>query len=230
MTTTTERPAGTHAPVASPAAARLRRPTWRDPRLLVGVVLVAASVALGSWAVSSAQAGEEVYVASGVLTAGDTLDADDLQVTEVRLGAGSAAYLRVVDGLPDEAVVLRTVQPGELVPTGALGTADDLDVRAVAVPVTAGLSDLITAGAVVDLWHVPPADREATEDPADDGGAPRPLVEGVTVAQLGEESGTFVTGGPVTVHVLVATDDLPAVLAAAGGEGTIAVVPVGGAR
>ena len=46
MTTTVERPVRT-AP-APPPAARLRRPTWRDPRLLVGVVVVALSVALGA--------------------------------------------------------------------------------------------------------------------------------------------------------------------------------------
>lgn len=35
-------------------APRLRPPGWRDPRLLTGIVLVAMSVALGSWLVASA--------------------------------------------------------------------------------------------------------------------------------------------------------------------------------
>ncbi len=229
MTTTLDRtardvPAGPHP------AARLRRPTWRDPRLLVGVVVVALSVALGSWAVSAAGRTEAVYAAAGVLTPGDVLTADDLRTVEVRLGGGTDGYLPVGEGLPDAAVVLRTVHPGELVPAGALGAGADLAVRAVAVPVASGLSDRIVAGAVVDLWHVPPrpgAGGTQPEQPADE---PVPLVQGVTVAQVDEESGTFVAGGPVTVHVLVAEDDLPAVLAAVAGEGSIAVVPVGGAQ
>ena len=35
-----------------PTAARLKRPGWRDARLVVGVVLVLASVVLGSWVVA----------------------------------------------------------------------------------------------------------------------------------------------------------------------------------
>ena len=41
--------------------------------------------------------------------------------------------------------------------------------------------------------------------------------------------GPLVVGGPTTVHLLVGVDDLPAVLAAVAGDGTIALVPVGAA-
>lgn len=233
MTTTLDRPGRDVTTAARPhAAARLRRPTWRDPRLLVGVVVVALSVALGSWAVSAAGRTDAVYAAEGVLTPGDVLTGDDLRTVEVRLGGGTDGYLLVSDGLPEDAVVLRTVEPGEFVPASALGAGEDLAVRAVAVPVASGLSDRIVAGADVDLWHVPPAPGTAAgAQPAPEPAAqPVPLVEGVTVAQVDEEAGTFVAGGPVTVHVLVAEEDLPAVLGAVAGEGSIAVVPVGGSR
>lgn len=223
MTTTVERPV--RAAAAPPPAARLRRPTWRDPRLLVGVVVVALSVALGSWAVTSASGTVAVYAAGPALTPGSTVTAADLRVVDVRLGAESERYLPVEDGLPAEAVVLRTVAAGELVPAAALGSADDLAVRAVAVPVTTGLSDRIVAGATVDLWYVPPQDAAAQDAAA----VPEMLVGGVTVAEVAEVQGTLVVGGPVTVHLLVAVDDLPAVLAAVAGDGALALVPVGGA-
>ncbi|GED09775.1 hypothetical protein [Cellulosimicrobium cellulans] len=231
MTTTTERPVRVEP--ARPAA-RLRRPGWKDPRLLVGVVVVALSVALGSWAVSTASRTVTVYAAGAALTPGTTVTAADLRAVEVRLGSQADRYLLVADGLPDEAVVLRTVAAGELVPASALGAAADLAVRAVAVPVTTGLSERIVAGAAVDVWYVP-------EAPASTAGAapgtaagdepPQPalLVEGVTVAQVDEGEGTLVVGGPTTVHLLVSVDDLPAVLAAVAGDGTIALVPVGAA-
>ncbi|MBN9374777.1 MAG: hypothetical protein J0I40_05175, partial [Cellulomonas sp.] len=46
----------------APVAQRLRRPGWRDPRLLTGLALVAASVALGSWALRAAERTVPVFV------------------------------------------------------------------------------------------------------------------------------------------------------------------------
>jgi len=200
----------------------------------VGVVVVALSVALGSWAVSSASRTVAVYAAGTPLTPGTAVGAAELRTVEVRLGAQTDRYLLVEDGLPDEAVVLRTVAAGELVPATALGAATDLAVRAVAVPVTSGLSERIVAGADVDLWHVPeaaaaPSPNAAQDVPDGPGAVPEMLVGGVTVAQVDEGEGTLVVGGPTTVHLLVEVDDLPAVLAAVAGEGTLALVPVGGA-
>ncbi|KON73902.1 hypothetical protein M768_07295 [Cellulosimicrobium cellulans F16] len=212
---------------------RLRRPGWKDPRLLVGIVVVALSVALGSWAVSTASRTVTVYAAGAALTPGTTVTAADLRAVEVRLGTQTDRYLLAADGLPDEAVVLRTVAAGELVPASSLGAAADLAVRAVAVPVTTGLSERIVAGAAVDVWYVPEASPTAGAEPGTAAGdePPQPdlLVDGVTVAQVDEGEGTLVVGGPTTVHLLVGVDDLPAVLAAVAGDGTIALVPVGAA-
>ncbi|MGW6228920.1 hypothetical protein ACWFQT_17585 [Cellulosimicrobium cellulans] len=231
MTTTRERPVGVE-PAPRPAV-RLRRPGWKDPRLLVGIVVVALSVALGSWAVSTASRTVTVYAAGAALTPGTTVATADLRAVEVRLGTQTDRYLLAADGLPDEAVVLRTVAAGELVPASSLGAAADLAVRAVAVPVTTGLSERIVAGAAVDVWYVPEAPPTAGAEPGtaagDEPPQPELLVEGVTVAQVDEGEGTLVVGGPTTVHLLVGVDDLPAVLAAVAGDGTIALVPVGAA-
>ena len=236
MTTTTERPVRVE-PAPRPTA-RLRRPGWKDPRLLVGIVVVALSVALGSWAVSTASRTVTVYAAGAALTPGTTgtepVKIDLLVEIEVRLGAQTDRYLLVADGLSDEAVVLRTVAAGELVPASSLGAAADLAVRAVAVPVTTGLSERIVAGAAVDVWYVPEAPAPtAGAEPGTAAGEepPQPelLVEAVTVAKVDEGEGTLVVGGPTTVHLLVGVDDLPTVLAAVAGDGTIALVPVGAA-
>lgn len=206
----------------APVAPRLRRPTWRDPRLLVGIVIVALAVALGSWAVSSAGRTMPVYAADGVLTPGTPLDADRLRAVDVRLGAAAEHYLRADEPLPDGLVARTVVEDGELVSRTALGPADDVDVRSVAVPVSTGLSDRIRSGAVVDLWYVP----EAGDD---DAAAPTALVSAVVVEQVDTgDSGLVVTSG-ATLHVLVSTADLPGVLAALGADGTIAVTPVAGA-
>lgn len=207
-----------------PVASRLRRPGWRDPRLVTGLVVVALSVALGSWVVSAASRTVPVFVADGALTPGEPLTADALRTADVRLGAGTGRYLPADEPLPDGLVALRVVDDGELVPLTALGA--DADVRSVAVPVASGLSDRIRPGAVVDLWFVPdvPVTHEA--------GAARPepatLATDVVVEQVDAEDGAIVVDGTVTLHVLVPGDALPTVLAALSDAGTVAVVPVAG--
>ncbi|WP_454852888.1 hypothetical protein [Promicromonospora soli] len=208
----------------APAAARLRRPRWRDPRLLTGIVIVALSVALGSWVVSSASRTVPVFVADGALTPGEPVTADALRVADVRLGAGTGRYLAADEPLPADLVALRVVDDGELVPLTALGA--DADVRSVAVPVASGLSERIRSGAVVDLWFVP--DAPVTPGEAADGPEPSTLARDVVVEQVDAEEGAIVVDGTVTLHVLVPTESLPIVLTALSGAGTAAVVPVAG--
>ncbi|MFE4463672.1 hypothetical protein ACFRCR_01020 [Oerskovia sp. NPDC056781] len=219
-------------PLPTPTVARLRRPGWRDPRLLLGLVLVAASVALGSWAVSSAGRTVAVYAAAGPLTPGEPVDASNLRAVEVRLGSGDGKYFLAGRPLPDDLVALRVVGDGELVARSAVGGSEELAVRAVAIPVAGALSDRVTDGALVDVWFVPTSGDGATaaERKADekDGSGPYTLASQVVVAQVAESGGTLVTGGPTTLHVLVPTDELPGVLAALAAEGEIAVVPVAG--
>ncbi|WP_020016486.1 hypothetical protein [Promicromonospora sukumoe] len=207
-----------------PAAGRLRRPGWRDPRLVTGLVIVALSVALGSWVVSAASRTVPVFVADGALTPGEPLTAGSLRTADVRLGAGTGRYLPADEPLPADLVVLRVVDDGELVPLTALGA--DADVRSVAVPVSSGLSDRIRAGAVVDLWFVPdlPVTREAGAARPE----PRTLAKDVVVEQVDAEDGAIVVDGTVTLHVLVPGDALPTVLAALSDAGTVTVVPVAG--
>lgn len=213
----------TNEALPAPTAPRLRRPTWRDPRFVVGVVLVAVAVALGSWVVSGADRTVPVYAASGTLTPGEPVDESRLRTVDVNLGVEADRYLRADAGLPDGQVAVRVVGDGELVAATAIGAADSVDVRSVAVPIGAGLSERIREGAVVDLWFVPAAAQGAQE-----AAAPEPLVAGVVVEQVDATEGGLVVADRGTLHVLVGAEDLSAVLSALGADGQVAVVPVAG--
>nr|WP_216645562.1 hypothetical protein [Isoptericola halotolerans] len=202
----------------------MRRPTWRDPRFVIGVVLVALAVALGSWVVADADRTVPVYAAAGTLTPGEPVDESRLRAVDVNLGAEADRYLRVDAGPPDGKVALRVVGDGELVAVTALGDATAVDVRSVAVPVGAGLSERIREGAVVDLWFVPATAHGGAEQPE-----PAPLVADVVVEQVDVSDGGLVLADRGTLHVLVGSEDLAPVLAALGADGHVAVVPVTGA-
>lgn len=222
MTTTeTARPATGRVAgeLASPAAVRLRRPGWRDPRLLVGLVLLGASVVLGSFVVSSASRTVPVLVADEALVPGRPVGSGALVPREVRLHDVDL-YLPVGSDL-EGLVAVRAVAPGELVPRSALARAAELDLRPVAITPEGPVASGIVAGADVDLWFVPAAGRDGGEV------EPRPLAEGLTVAEV-TEAGRLTVGSGVTVHVLVDLATLPDVLAALAEDGSVEVVHVPG--
>lgn len=211
----------TRAALPAPAALRLRRPRWRDPRLLVGVLLVAASVAAGSWLVTAGQQTFGVYAAREALTPGQSVSAADLEVVQVRGERLAEVYLLASDELPSGALALRVIAGGELVPLSALGDAASLDVRSVAVPVGAELSAVVVPGSQVDLWFLPGSRADAP-------GEPRELARSLIVQEVAASGSGALGVGAGTVHVLVPADELGPVLAALGAEGTVRLVPVPG--
>ncbi|MEE6282714.1 hypothetical protein [Georgenia sp. MJ170] len=204
---------------------RIGRPSWRDPRLGVGVLLVAAAVVLGSWTVSRAAQTVDVYITDTALTPGDVVSAADLRAAAVRPD-GLESYLPVEAGLPDGAVVTRVVGPGELVPAAALGRPQDVDVRPVVVELGRATGGVVK-GAVVDLWLTPPPPSAVSGEVAAPT-EPHLLAGGLVVAGLAEADSIFAGSGGSAAQVLVPQEDLPAVLAAVSGTGTIVVVPVPG--
>ncbi len=205
---------------ASPVAVRWRRPGWRDPRLLVGLVLVAASVGLGAWAVGAAGRTVPVLAAADALVVGRPLDAQNLVVRQVQIADADRLYLAADADLSGGLVVTRAVGPGELVPVGAVAAASDLGLREVAIEATGPLASTVVEGSTVDLWFVP-APSTAVPLPQ-----PRELALGLAVAQVTVPTGALAVGSGSTVHVMVPVAALPDLLAALTADGAIEVVSV----
>lgn len=216
---------GVGSPTASIPAARLRRPSWRDSRLLVGLLIVLVSVVLGARIVAAADDTSPAYVAAATLASGQTLSQADLQVARVQLGAAGAAYLRPGGPVPEGATMLRTIPAGELVPVSAVGPATAMDVRPVTVPLGASPPVGLEVGSRVDVWS-------SARDPAHGGTSYRPparLAAGAEISSLTMASSGLATlsSGP-SVQVLLAETELRAVLDALANEARLVLVPAPG--
>ena len=117
----------TPSPTDVPAALRGHRPAWRDPRLWIGIVLVAASVVVGARVLAAADDTVQVWAAAGDLGAGQRVEADDLVAQRVRFADRDAlaGYFTVDDELPADLELTRGVGKGELLPRAAVGTPDE---------------------------------------------------------------------------------------------------------
>src|SRR3712207_1625296 len=129
-----------------------RRRLSVDPRLLVGVVLVAASVAGVTWLVGTADRTVAVYSVRTALYPGDRIFAEDLAIARVRLGSGEARYLTVTDIPAEGAVISRPVGEGELLPAAAIGAPEGLSLAPLVIGLSGPLSEAASPGSTVDLW------------------------------------------------------------------------------
>jgi hypothetical protein len=150
----------THEPglVGSPPATRIRSSGWRDPRLVVGVAIVAVCVLLGGTLLDRADDTVGVWALRSAMTRGQPIDQADLVRTEVRFASVSAAdrYVSAGDRVPMGAKLTRDVGAGEFLPREALSTADTRPVTAVPVSVDSeAVPATVVPGSVVDVWVVP---------------------------------------------------------------------------
>ena len=202
-------------------ALRIKAPSWRDGRLLVGVLIVLSSVVLGARVVAAEGRTVPVLAAVTDLPSGHRLTASDVRAVPVHLASGLAGYLPARGGIPVGGVLVRPVGAGELVPTAAVGDAAALTRRPVAVPVPAPVPDGVRPGAGVDLW----SSAKQAGTGATGYSPPVRIAEGVEVYAVAA-AGTGLGGaGTTIVHVLLDEGQLRSVLDALANGAKIAVVP-----
>lgn len=206
-----------------PTSPRARRAP--DPRLLIGVGLVVASVAGVVGLVAAVDRREPVYAAAAPLQPGDRLEPDALVERRVALDGAESLYLRAGE-LPDDGlVVTRPIREGELITTSALGAASAVDATAVVVELAAPVSASVGPGSAVDVWTARAA--ETTGAGAAPPAPPRVLVSDAVVVEVRDDGGLVATGGGASVEVLVPRGRVARLLQAIADEARLSVVPAG---
>jgi hypothetical protein len=160
MAVSLDRRSGGRSTQASPPAVRFETSRWRDPRLVIGVAVVALSALLGARLLGSADDAVGVWAARQDVDAGRPLTADDVARREVRFTSQHDAdrYLSSDDPLPPGAVLGRAVGAGELIPRTALGAAAETSLTEVPVSVNSdAVPSTVHSGSVVDVWVTPEA-------------------------------------------------------------------------
>jgi len=209
----------------TPTARRSASATWRDPRLIVGVVIVAVSVLAGVKLFSGADDTVSVWTVTTDLRSGTVVVVDDLARRDVRFTdvADADRYVSAESGIPADTTLVRDVGVGELLPRAALGSASDPALVEVPVAVAAeALPSTVRAGSVVDVWVTP----EATSGRAADSLL---VFDDVLVIAVPGTGGAL--GSSATRQIVVGIDeadeeDLPAALARAS-TGTILITKQG---
>lgn len=201
----------------APGGARLKKPSWKDPRLLVGILLVLASVAGVVSLVAAADQTTEAFAASQPIAVGEQVTPDKLHRVKVRLGDVEQYYLTPESGIAPGLVAVQRIGKDQLLPRESLGTLDRLDRKPVAVTIEEALPPQAAAGSRVDVWVAQPDGRNGFSEPA-------LLLPGAEIAQLTPGSTALGAQRATVVMVLVPDGQMPKLLGAQANKAKISVV------
>lgn len=205
------------------AAPRLKKPSWKDPRLLLGVLLVLGSVAGVSALVASQDQTVRVLAAARDIPVGTVLEETDFDVVQVALGGLEGTYISAADTFPEDAVAGTLVRRGELLARSDLSEAAELDRKPLGLDVQTPLPSGIRAGDRVDVWASLPNGQNGY-------GEPRRLLTAAEISEISVMESVIAGAEATRLLVLVEDQDLPALLGALSNQAKIAVVSNPSAR
>lgn len=190
---------------ASPPAARLTPPRWRDRRLLLGVLLLLGSIMVGARVVGSAEHWQLVVVSTADLPAGHLLSAQDLSAQRVRLDPAAAGHYWAAaerPGLVGHRLV-HGIAGGDLLPRAAVSADQGPALREVPVAVDPTRLPDLSAHDLVDVY--------VTLKPDGAAASVTQLLAGVEVGAVAASDGG---AGKVRVLLLVEPGQVAALIRA----------------
>jgi hypothetical protein len=183
-------------------AQRLRIRPWRDPRLLIGLLLVLGATLLGARLAAASDDTVAYWSVTSTAAPGDPVTRDSLQSTRVRLSSSAAdSYLRADEELPaplEDLVWAHDMAAGSLVGKASLVPRSSTTRSELPLSVTEGAAPAdLQRGDLVDVWVGPgPGDEPA-------GNAKR-VLESVRVIESGDDAAA--RSGSLAQTVLVDVD------------------------
>ncbi len=203
----------------TPGSPRTHRRFWVDPRFVIGLVLVVASIVGVGAIVTGSDRTTVVYTARHTLTAGDAIGASDLIESRMQLGGTALLYLVPAQTTTNGLMVTQTILAGELVPRSMVAETSGTELTSVVVDIPGRLAASVAAGSLVDMWS-------ARAEGASEYAPPAILVGEAVVVRIVEPTGIIAADNGQSVEVLVPKTAIGALLEAIMNGDALAIVPV----
>ncbi len=200
-------------------APRIRPPGWRDPRLIIGVILVALSVTGVVTLIQSLDERQGYWAASADLVPGTKVTADDFHIVQASMSESSEHYWTAEQQLPSEFLVSSTILQGELLTQRQVTETDPDGRQQVGLRVSEDMPTAVTVGARVDVWVAP-----ANED-GRGYAEPTKMIANAEVIGTDDNTSAFAAADTTTVYLMLAQDAVAPVLDAQANDAKVALVP-----
>lgn len=200
-------------------ASRIRAPGWRDPRLIVGIILVLLSITGVVALIQTMDAREGYWAASVDLVPGAEVSAEDFHIVQASMSESSDRYWIADDQLPSKFLVSSTIRQGEMLPVQDVSNSDPDGRQQVGVRVSKDMPSAVTTGSRADAWvALASADGRGFEEPTK-------LISNAEVVGMNDNSSAFAAAETTTVYLMLSEEALPTVLDAQANGAQISLVP-----
>ncbi|GAA4474261.1 flagellar protein FlgA [Enteractinococcus fodinae] len=200
-------------------ARRIRPPGWRDPRLLIGLLLVALSVTGVVALVQSIDERQGYWAASTDIVPGAQVTAEDFHIVQASISESAEHYWEADTELPPEFLVSSTILQGELLTQRQVAQSDPDGRQQVGVRVSEDMPASVTIGSRVDVWVAAAReDGRGYEEPTK-------MISNAEVTGTDNNTSAFAAANTTTVYMMLAQDAVPPVLDAQANDAKIALVP-----
>ena len=182
-------------------ARRLHGPGLRDPRLVIGVVVMGLSVIAGSLVLGDHAAAHTALVLRHRVHAGEALGEADVRPAPVDLADRRSSVRYFLDGarLRGGSSADRELAAGELLPRSAVSADGDRSLTE--LPLSVAVDDLpatVHVGSTVDVWVLPESAKADVEPRAE------LVLDEVPVVRIGGDGGALAPQS--TRQVIVGVD------------------------
>lgn len=198
---------------------RYKRPGLKDPKLVLGLLLILISMIGVVGIVRFANKTEPFYMASTDLKIGDALTSANLKVVDVQLGDAAPNYVSADVELKPGTVATQPMKAGELITSS--GITDELkDGRRLATLLMDHYAvSSFKSGDRVDVWVS--FKREGSNDYEE----PQSLVSHAEIHSVTAQESIIGGTGKTAVELWVNADQLGQVLNASNGGAAINLIP-----
>lgn len=198
---------------------RFKKPGLRDPRLIVGLLIIVLSVLATVGIIRATNETEPYYAASKDLGIGDRLSTENTKIVQVKLGDVAPQYLSAQQDLAEGLVVTRPMKAGELLTPQAVTSKVSNGRRLVTLLLDQYAVSGFTAGDKVDIWV------SRKEEGKNNFTDPEPIVQGAEIHSVKPQESIIGGTGHAAVEVWVESDSLGQVLGASNNGSVINLVP-----
>lgn len=214
--------------LTEPHSKRLKKPTIRDWRFILGVLLVLISITGVQLYVQMNNHKTEYYTARSEIRLGEKITEDKLARVEVNIDAAQDKYFTGNDlTLSKGKIATQRIPEGNLISKEAVGTETLPGRRLATISIDRTAASTLKAGERVDVWTSGPRnqDSKTRESAREDKSGAHALVQNAEIVSIVVDERVLGANGKATVQLWVAEESIAAIVQESNSDSKLSLIP-----